>query len=315
MRGIFISYRRDDSEGHAGRLYDALVGRFGKPAVFLDVNGIDLGADFLDAIESKVRSCDIFLPIIGKGWLDAKDAAGLRRLDYKNDVLRRELECALKHGVTTIPVLVQGATMPSAASLPAALAPLCAFNAFEIRHARWDSDVALLLDKLAVELGASVPSTASAQPGPAAAPSSYSGWSAMAVTGPTVRAARRRFSIFVALGCVATLFATYLLGAFVFQLHDYTLFIAWSLIGGGFGVWHGVKRGVALGRDIGLALAIALTAALLMSSLSSFIDKQPFWPQNWAEWRYSLMHVAWIALSFFAGSLIGRSSRVRALAR
>jgi hypothetical protein len=313
MRGIFLSYRRDDSEGHTGRLYDALVGRFGKAAVFLDVDGIGLGADFLDVIESKVRSCDIVLPIIGKGWLDAKDATGRRRLDEKSDVLRRELECALKHGVTTIPVLVQGAAMPGAASLPASLAPLRALNAFEIRHTRWDSDVALLLDKLTVELGAPVPSTGSAQPAPAS--SSYLSWAALALTGPTLRAARRRFSMLVALSCVATLFATYLLGAFVFQLHDYVLFSAWALVGGGFGVWHGVKRGAVLVRDIGIALAIALTAAVLMSALGSFIDKQPFWPQNWAEWRYSLMHMAWIALGFFAGSLIGRSSRVREFAR
>ncbi len=307
MGGIFISYRRDDTEGHAGRLYDALVRRFGKQAVFLDVDGIQPGADFHDVIESTVRSCDIVLPLIGKRWLDVKDAAGKRRLDDKEDVLRRELECALTHGVTTIPLLVHGAQMPGPASLPPTLAPLAGLNAFELRHTRWDGDVALLLDKLAAELGAA-PAPGDATDAPVAKPASNGGVL-------SVRAARRRSTAGLATACVVTLVALYLLGAFLFQLQDYVLLAAWLVVGAGFGAWHVVKRGASWGRDLGLAIAIALAAALLMSGLTSLIDAQPFWPQNWPEWRYTSIHVALIALGFLAGSFAGRSQRLRALLR
>lgn len=310
MGGIFISYRRDDAEGHAGRLYDALVQRFGKQAVFLDVDGIQPGADFWDVIERTVRSCDIVLPLIGSRWLDAKDAAGQRRLDNKDDVLRRELECALTHGVTTIPLLVHGAQMPSPATLPPSLAPLTALNGFEIRHTRWDSDVALLLDKLAAELGA--PPRADRESGEVAGTTNTS---IPFLTGQTARAARLRFSVGLALGCVGAILVFYLLSAFLLQLNDYALYAAWLLLGGMFGAWHVAKRGSALGRDIAVAAAIALAAAALMSALSTVIDGQPFWPQNWAEWRYSLIHITLIALGFLGGSLLGRNLRVRALLR
>lgn len=85
MRGIFISYRRDDAEGHAGRLFDDLSGHFGRDAVFMDVAGIKKGLDFRRIIDEHVASCGVLLVIIGKRWLGATDSKGKRRLDEAND--------------------------------------------------------------------------------------------------------------------------------------------------------------------------------------------------------------------------------------
>ena len=72
MRAIFISYRREDAEGQAGRLFDDLATQFGEDSVFMDVAGIDPGRDFRRAIDEQVASCGVLLALIGKGWLDAK---------------------------------------------------------------------------------------------------------------------------------------------------------------------------------------------------------------------------------------------------
>ena len=76
MRGIFISYRRDNSAGEAGRLFDDLAAQFGPDKVFMDVAGIAPGRDFRKAIDQNVASCGVVLAMIGKDWVDAKDDAG-----------------------------------------------------------------------------------------------------------------------------------------------------------------------------------------------------------------------------------------------
>ena len=88
--GIFISYRRDDSAGYAGRLYDRLSAHFGADRVFMDVEGIEPGTDFVDAIERAVASCRVLIVLIGDEWLNAKDTSGRRRLDDPHDFIRLE---------------------------------------------------------------------------------------------------------------------------------------------------------------------------------------------------------------------------------
>lgn len=148
MRAIFISYRRDDSEGHAGRLFKDLVGQFGPNSVFMDVAGIEPGRDFRRVIDDQVASCGVLLAMIGKDWLDAKDESGRRRLDDPSDFVRLETAAALKRDIPVIPVLVQGASMPHAEQLPDDLANLAYRNGVELTHARWDSDVQLLIKAL-----------------------------------------------------------------------------------------------------------------------------------------------------------------------
>jgi hypothetical protein len=148
MRAIFISYRREDAEGQAGRLFDDLVKDFGDDSVFMDVAGLEPGRDFRRAIDEQVASCGVLLAVIGKGWLEAKDESGQRRLDDPMDFVRLETASALKRDIPVIPVLVRGASMPRAEDLPEDLKELAFRNGVELTHARWDSDVQVLVKAL-----------------------------------------------------------------------------------------------------------------------------------------------------------------------
>jgi hypothetical protein len=156
MQPVFISYRRDDTEGQAGRLFESLREAFGEHMVFMDVETIEPGADFRRAIESNIEKCSVLLSLIGRTWLTVTDKQGQRRLDDPNDFVRLETSSALKRGVRVIPVLVQGATMPREADLPADIKELAYRNSVELTHARWDSDVQLLINALR-GLGAAAP--------------------------------------------------------------------------------------------------------------------------------------------------------------
>jgi hypothetical protein len=148
MRAIFISYRRDDAEGQAGRLFNDLTQHFGEDAVFMDVAGIEPGRDFRRVIDNQVSSCGVLLAIIGKGWLTAKDESGARRLDDPMDFVRLETASALKRDIPVVPVLVHAARMPRVDDLPEDLKDLAFRNGVELTHARWDSDVQVLVKAL-----------------------------------------------------------------------------------------------------------------------------------------------------------------------
>ena len=121
MSGIFISYRRNDSAPYAGRLHDRLCDYFGTDKVFMDVDDIKPGADFVSLIEQKVASCDALIAVIGKTWLMRDEENGRSRLDNPGDFVRLEIEHALRRNILLIPALVEGAEMPRAEDLPAPL--------------------------------------------------------------------------------------------------------------------------------------------------------------------------------------------------
>jgi hypothetical protein len=148
VRAIFIRYRREDAEGQAGRLFKDLVGHFGEQAVFMDVAGIEPGRDFRKAIDEHVGSCGVLLAIIGKDWLEAVNADGARRLDDPGDFVRLETSSALKRDIPVVPVLVHGAQMPRPEQLPDDIKDLAYRNAIELTHARWDSDLTVLIKAL-----------------------------------------------------------------------------------------------------------------------------------------------------------------------
>ncbi len=153
MGGIFVSYRRSDSQGEAGRLFDDLVKHFGEDKVFMDVAAIEAGRDFRKAIEEGVTKCGVLLVVIGVEWLDAKDERGARRLNDPSDFVRIETASALRRDIPVIPVLVRGAKMPSAEQLPEELKELAYRNCIELTHARWRSDIQLLMEALRRLLG------------------------------------------------------------------------------------------------------------------------------------------------------------------
>lgn len=164
MDAIFISYRRDDAEGQAGRLFDDLIQHFGENGVFMDVADIEPGRDFRRVIDEQVASCGVLLAIIGKSWLTAQDDRGERRLDDQMDFVRIETASALKRDIPVVPVLVHGAKMPSAEDLPDDLKELAFRNAVELTHARWDSDVQVLVKALQPYIQVEAKATDSSKP-------------------------------------------------------------------------------------------------------------------------------------------------------
>jgi uracil-DNA glycosylase len=145
MSRIFINYRRVDSEGYVGRLYDHLVQHFAAESIFMDVTSIDPGADFVQALERAVAQCDVFIAMIGPQWLSIADENGQRRLEQWNDFVRIEIASALKQNKLVIPVLVGRARMPAPDDLPDDLAALARRNAIELSHQRFSYDVQHLI--------------------------------------------------------------------------------------------------------------------------------------------------------------------------
>jgi hypothetical protein len=149
MSGLtFISYRRDDSLATTGRLYDHLVARFGSHRIFIDIDAIEPGLDFVEVIERAVGRCDVLLAVIGARWLQSTQADGRRRLEDPEDFVRLELGIALARDIRVIPVLVDGAAMPPASELPDELKPLARRNAIELGHVHFNSDIERLVQVL-----------------------------------------------------------------------------------------------------------------------------------------------------------------------
>lgn len=151
---IFLSYRRSDSADVTGRIYDRLIGKFGKEPIFKDVDSIPLGLDFKEYLDQKVGECDVLLAIIGDHWLDASDSSGNKRLEDPNDFVRIEIESALERGVPVIPLLVRGANMPDESSLPPGLRKLVYRNGIPIRP---DPDFHRDMDRLISALEKHIP--------------------------------------------------------------------------------------------------------------------------------------------------------------
>jgi hypothetical protein len=173
LSAIFISYRREDSEDSARALYESLLPQFGKDRVFMDVEAIALGSDFRQAVESSLSNCGVFLAIIGPSWLNItapNDPSGKRRLDNPEDTVRQEIATALKKSASlpVIPVLIRGASMPTADQLPDDLKDLAFRNALSLNHLDWDGNVQKLVDTIRPKVGgaatpAQAPGTASVE--------------------------------------------------------------------------------------------------------------------------------------------------------
>jgi uncharacterized membrane protein YeaQ/YmgE (transglycosylase-associated protein family) len=143
---IFISYRREDTGGYAGRIFDRLSQLLGREHVFMDIDSIEPGIDFADAIQQAVSMCDVLLVLIGREWLRNTDARGHRRLDDPEDFVRLEITTALDRNIRIIPVLVEETKMPDAEDLPEPLKRLTRRNALQISNTRWSYDIERIID-------------------------------------------------------------------------------------------------------------------------------------------------------------------------
>jgi hypothetical protein len=170
MSRIFINYRRDDTSANAGRLYEWLAERYGEDQVFMDVDTIEPGMRWREAIDRAVGSSTLVLALIGSRWLSDLG----ERVDDPADFMRYELETALQRDVRIIPVLVEGARMPRSDELPESLVTLTEYQAFEVRNERFRFDKEELLKRVDRALGIAAGSPAAkpelagvAAPGPA----------------------------------------------------------------------------------------------------------------------------------------------------
>jgi hypothetical protein len=152
MSAIFLSYRRDDSAGFAGRLADELEAQLGAGSVFRDVDDIRPGENFVAAINSQLNEVQAVLIMIGPHWLTAA-SNGQRRLDKADDFVRLEIQAALASGKPVIPLLVGGAAMPAEADLPPEIAGLARRQAVVLSDVDWKADVERLVHSLRPELG------------------------------------------------------------------------------------------------------------------------------------------------------------------
>ena len=173
---IFLVYRREDSAAYARLLYSLLEERIPDERVFRDVDSIKPGQDFAKVIQETVRSSTVVVALIGRQWATLTDEAGRRRLDDPDDFIRIELQTAFEHGVSVIPVLVDGARPLRPDQLPSELRMLARLNAFELSTSRYQYDADRLLDLIQRVLAAAsdtsqqaaYPAYVSQEPAPAA---------------------------------------------------------------------------------------------------------------------------------------------------
>jgi TIR domain len=145
---IFINYRRGDDPGFAQALFARLEQAFPPEQLFMDVEYIEPGLDFVRVLTDQVAECDVLISVIGKGWIDARDDAGARRLDNPADFVRIEIESARAHDKRVIPVLVGQAQMPRTDQLPETMKPFATRNAVRLTHERFRSDTRGLIAAL-----------------------------------------------------------------------------------------------------------------------------------------------------------------------
>ena len=145
---IFLCYRREDTQDAAGRLHDRLVDAYGPERVFMDIDSVPLGIDFVEHVAEQIGKCSAVIVMIGKQWHTIKDKKRRRRLDNEDDLVRAEIRSALQQKIPVIPVTVQNAAMPQAEDLPEDIRLLARRNGIQLDATRWRTDVERLVKEL-----------------------------------------------------------------------------------------------------------------------------------------------------------------------
>jgi formylglycine-generating enzyme len=162
---IFISYRRKDAIAEARAVFERLRADFGDEQVFIDLEGMDYGDDYVDALESQLAHCRVMLVLLGPQWLDARDAKGQRRIDNDSDPVRLELRAALaRPEVKLVPLLIDGTEIPAEDDMPADLRPMLRRQAMNLRFDSFDADMRYLATHLKPMLAAAAPPAAAVPP-------------------------------------------------------------------------------------------------------------------------------------------------------
>ena len=147
-RTLFLCYRREDTQDAAGRLHDRLVDAYGSDHVFMDIDSVPLGMDFVNHVTEQISSCSGVIVMVGRHWLTVTDTRGRRRLDLDDDLVRAEIAAALERNIPVIPVLVQDATVPAADDLPPNIKPLSRRNGINLTGPAWKAGLERLIKEL-----------------------------------------------------------------------------------------------------------------------------------------------------------------------
>lgn len=142
---IFINYRRGEDSGFVQAILSRLENAFASDRIFIDVDSMEPGTDFVRVLGEQVAQCDLFLAVIGKRWVEARDVSGARRLDSTADFVRIEIASALEQGKRVIPILLDDAQMPKPDQLPANVKELSSRSAFRLTHDRFKAEAASLV--------------------------------------------------------------------------------------------------------------------------------------------------------------------------
>jgi hypothetical protein len=149
MPRIFISYRREDSIAYAGRIYDRLSAHFGAESIFMDIDTLDPGVDFVKVLQQTVASCDVLLAVIGPQWAGKNSEAGSSRLSDPEDFVTREISAALeRQTIRVVPILVGGARMPRTNELPQPLSALSNRHAFPLPDIGFQQTLSRLIESI-----------------------------------------------------------------------------------------------------------------------------------------------------------------------
>ena len=140
LRGVFLSYRREDAAPYARMLKTDLSERISDTRVFMDLDSIEAGVDFAEVIRDAIESSAVLVALIGRQWAVLSDKEGRRRLDDPDDYVRLEIHTALERNIKVIPVLVDGARPLRQEQLPAELHKLGRLNALELSNDRYQYD-------------------------------------------------------------------------------------------------------------------------------------------------------------------------------
>ena len=132
---IILSYRRDDSAGVTGRIFDRLTQEFGTDRVFMDIDSMPAGVDFHDHLQEILADCGALLVVIGKSWRSQRKGQPARIMD-PDDWVRIEVETALERSIPVVPLLIDGASLPARDHLPESLWPLLRRNAVPVDSGR-----------------------------------------------------------------------------------------------------------------------------------------------------------------------------------
>ena len=168
---VFSSYRREDSAAYAGRIQDRLEREFGRDLLFIDVDGIPLGINFVKVLREEVAKCGVLLVVIGPHWLDVRDEERTRRLDNPNDFVRIEIAAALQREIPVTPILLDDTRVPRSDQLPSDLQELALRNGLNVRHASFHTDMEKLILGLKGQVGVSRQTTL--EPPPLSASASW----------------------------------------------------------------------------------------------------------------------------------------------